>query len=299
MKVEVNTKNMKLFEALSSSTRIRILELLGESPKNIGELARKLGISSAITTRHILTLEEAGLIRCKNTPGKRGLQKVCSLVEDEITLVFEKNKKSKQYRSVSIPIGQYVNYEVTPSCGLASTEALIGMLDDPRYFSDPAHVNAALLWFRTGWIEYRIPSYVFLPQPIHAIEISVELCSEFPKYNEDWPSDIHFYLNDILLGVWVCPGDFGETPGTYTPGWWKNNSQYGFLKTIRVTNSGCMLDGIPLSNVTLDQLQLKPGKDMSFKLAVPPDTRNPGGLNIFGRGFGNYDQDIEVVVEYE
>jgi len=299
MKVEVSTKNIKLFEALSSSTRIRILELLGESPKNIGELAHNLGISSAITTRHIFMLEEAGLIYCENTPGKRGLQKVCSLVENEITLVFEKNKKSKQYRSVSIPIGQYVNYEVTPSCGLASTEALIGMLDDPRYFSDPAHVNAALLWFRTGWIEYRIPSYIFLPQPINAIEISVELCSEFPKYNEDWPSDIHFYLNDILLGVWVCPGDFGETPGTYTPGWWKNNSQYGLLKTIRITHSGCMLDGTPFSNITLDQLQLKPGKDMSFKLAVPPDTRNPGGLNIFGRGFGNYNQDIEVVVEYE
>ena len=58
MKVEVSTKNIKLFEALSSSTRIRILELLGESPKNIGELAHNLGISSAITTRHIFMLRK-------------------------------------------------------------------------------------------------------------------------------------------------------------------------------------------------------------------------------------------------
>jgi predicted transcriptional regulator len=28
------------------------------------------------------------------------------------------------------------------------------------------------------------------------------------------------------------------------------------------------------------------------RIEVKPDARHPGGVNIFGRGFGNYDQDI-------
>ena len=298
MKIAVSTKNMKLFESLSSSTRIQILKILGEGPRNIGELARLLAISSAITTRHVVMLEEAGLIQTENLPGKRGIQKICSLAENEITLTFEKNKAQREYSSVSIPIGQYTDYEVSPTCGLASTEGFIGMCDDPRYFSDPAHVNAALLWFRTGWIEYRIPSYVIASQHIQAMEISLELCSEFPNYREDWPSDIHFYLNGVLLGVWTCPGDFGSTRGAFTPGWWKNSTQYGLQKTIRITHSNCMLDGIPLSDITLGHIPIHSGKDLILRFSVPEDTRNPGGLNIFGRGFGNYDQDIEVRVEY-
>jgi len=298
MKINVSTKHMKVFESLSSKTRIRILELLAEGPKNIGELADHLGISSAITTRHISLLEEAGIIRSENIPGKRGLQKLCHLAVDKITLSFEHQSMGKDYQVVSIPVGQFSAYEVSPPCGLASPEGYIGVCDDPRYFSDPAHVNAALLWFQSGWVEYRIPSYIISSRPIHAIDISLEICSEFPGYKEDWPSDIHFYLNGILIGVWTSPGDFGKKKGIYTPDWWKAGTQYGLLKTIRITNTGCILDGIILSDITLDQLNIQPGKDISLRIAVPNTAHNVGGINLFGKGFGNYDQNIEVRVEY-
>jgi predicted transcriptional regulator len=29
-----------------------------------------------------------------------------------------------------------------------------------------------------------------------------------------------------------------------------------------------------------------------MRIAVKRESRHPGGINIFGRGFGNYDQDI-------
>lgn len=299
MKVNVSIEHMKLFETLSSKTRIRILELLSKGPKNIGELAKLLGVSSAITTRHISLMEEAGIIRTENIPGKRGLQKLCHIAVDQIILSFEHQATDKEYQLVSIPVGQFSAYEVSPPCGLASLEGYIGVCDDPRYFSDPAHVNAALIWFQSGWIEYRIPSYIISSRPIHSIEISLEICSEFPGYKEDWPSDIYFYLNEIPLGMWTSPGDFGNNKGIYTPDWWKAGSQYGLLKTIRITNTATMLDGIVLSNTTLNELNFQPGKDISFKIAVPKTTLNVGGLNLFGRGFGNYDQDIVVRVEYE
>jgi predicted transcriptional regulator len=298
MEIKINTKNMKALECLSSRTRVKILELLGEGPKNIGELASNLDVSSAITTRHISMLESAGIVQTKNLPGKRGLQKVCSLAVDKITLSLMKEPSSVKYNTVSIPIGQYASYKVSPPCGLASTQQLIGVSDDPRYFSDPDRVKASLLWFHTGWIEYKIPSYVMVTQDPSALEISLEICSEFPGYNENWPSDIHFSINDIPIGVWTSPGDFGDRKGTYTPDWWRMKTQYGLLKTLRITSEGSMLDGIILSDVSIDQIPIKHGQDLSLKISVPKDTTHPGGINIFGRGFGNYDQDIEVTVEY-
>lgn len=299
MRIPVSTKYMKLFECLSSQTRIKILELLGEGSKNIGELANILNVSSAIMTRHIAMLENSQLVTSESVPGKRGLQKICSLAADEITLTFHKELQTGKFNEVSIPIGQYVAYEVTPTCGLASTENFIGICDDPRYFSDPSHVKAALLWFQSGFVEYRIPGYIIPPQPINTINISLEICSEFPGYKEDWPSDINFYLNNVLIGTWTSPGDFGDKKGTYTPDWWKSGTQYGLLKTIQITDNGSMIDGVYLSVTSLSDIVIEPGKDMSFRIEVPNSTTHTGGMNLFGKGFGNYDQNIEVRVEYK
>ncbi|HOB91379.1 MAG TPA: ArsR family transcriptional regulator [Bacillota bacterium] len=301
MNLSVSTKHMELFECLASSTRIKILESLFEGPKNIGELANLLGISPAIVTRHIAKMEKAGLVRTESLPGKRGLQKLCHAIEQSITLQFSKraSDETHKYHLISIPIGQYSAYEVTPTCGLASTRGLIGMCDDPRYFSAPDRFEAAILWFASGYVEYRIPSYVLWPPSLRSISISMEICSEYPVYNETWPSDIHFYLDDVLLGVWTCPGDFGKQRGVYTPEWWNLGTQHGLLKTICVTKEGTMLDGVRLSDVALDQIPIAPGKDLRFRIAAPPDAERCGGVNLFGRGFGNYDQDIEVRTEYQ
>lgn len=301
MRIPINTKHMKLFESLSSVTRVKMLELLEEGPKNIGEMADLLNISSAIVTRHISLLEETGIVRTENVTGKRGIQKICSLAIDEITLYLQKNSDVKLYHAISIPIGQYTSYDVNPVCGLASTEKLIGICDDPRYFSDPDRFKAALLWFGSGWVEYSIPSYIVTSQKLRAMEISLEISSEFSGagYKEDYPSDIHFYLNNVLLGVWTSPGDYGETRGKYTPDWWRNGSSYGLLKTIRITKEGCRIDGVELSKVSLDDVKLTYGKDITFRIAVPVDAKNVGGINIFGKGFGNYDQNIEIWLENE
>ena len=31
---------------------------------------------------------------------------------------------------------------------------------------------------------------------------------------------------------------------------------------------------------------------MRLKIGIDQEAKHPGGVNIFGRGFGNYDQDI-------
>jgi len=54
--------NNKIFRALSSSTRIKILKTLAHKEMHLSGLARELNISVPVTSRHIKILEEVGLI---------------------------------------------------------------------------------------------------------------------------------------------------------------------------------------------------------------------------------------------
>ena len=47
-----------------------------------------------------------------------------------------------------------------------------------------------------------------------------------------------------------------------------------------------------ISPVSLHDLDLANHHSIRLRIAVKPDAKHPGGINIFGRGFGNYDQDI-------
>ena len=89
------------------------------------------------------------------------------------------------------------------------------------------------------------------------------------------------------------PGDFGDQRGVYTPSWWKlKGSQYGKLKSWRVSADGAFVDGVRISNVSLSALNLLGHHSIRVRIGVRETAAHPGGINIFGRGFGNYDQDV-------
>jgi predicted transcriptional regulator len=111
--------------------------------------------------------------------------------------------------------------------------------------------------------------------------------------NTDWPSDISFWINDVLIGAWTSPSDFGDKRGIYTPAWWKlEGSQYGKLTHWRVTEAGAFFGEERLSDVTLAALDLEAHHSIRLRVGIREDADHPGGINVFGRGFGNYDQDI-------
>ncbi len=299
MNIPVTIDNMSILECFSTESRVRIIELLSHNPHSISELAERLGLSSAIITRHIQKLEDAGLVRTESIAGTRGRRKVCHLQHDELTLILKNPSiapTETNHYHVSIPVGQYSRYAVKPTCGLASETGIIGMQDDPRYFSNPEHVKARHVWFASGYIEYRIPNYLVGTQQAKELTITLEICSEAPGFNENWPSDISFYLNDIEIGTWTCPGDFGRVRGILTPAWWTNGTQHGLLKTLTVRPDGSYLDGVRLSTVTPAQLDIAIGQDIGFKISCPDTAEHCGGVSLFGRRFGNYDQDIEVTI---
>jgi len=297
--IEVNSRNLAFLECLSSATRIKIIELLNDKPMNIGELAEVLGVSSAIVTKHIQKMERAGIIATESSTGKRGMQKVCSLQLDTVQLLFKTSKpEPKRSYSASIPVGQYIDCEVKPTCGMVTTTKMIGILDDPRYFADPDHVLARHIWFGSGYVEYRIPNFLLSNQKLERFEVSLEIASEAPGYNEQWPSDITFSVNGVEIGQWTCPGDFGSKPGVYTPQHFNLGSQYGLLKTLSVTSEGSFIDGLRVAEATIETIGVAYGKDVVLRIACLEDAEHCGGVSLYGRGFGNYDQDIEVKMYY-
>ena len=167
-------------------------------------------------------------------------------------------------------------------------------IDDVRVFSDPRRLAAAVVWLGHGYVEYAIPNYLTSRDQLEEIRIQVELCSEAPGSAMDWPSDIFFELNGLRLGCWTCPGCYGDHKGIYTPDWVSvyTNSQYGDLIQLVINDSGTFVDGKPISSVNVGQVSAAAQRDFRLRFESPADAKNPGGLTIFGRGYGNYDQHI-------
>lgn len=296
-------KNLKdgipLFKALSSEVRINILNLLSEYKQlNINELSEKLNLTNGALTMHVKKLEECGLIVITNLTAKHGLQKVCSLHENKIVVDMELDNPENSY-DIDLSIGHYSSYEIEPTCGIATKDKLIGEVDNPNYFADPERINASILWFTKGYIEYKIPNYLKSNQTISEIQISMEISSEAPGICNNWPSDIYFAINNINLGCWTSPGDFGDNSGLFTPSWWFPNwNQYGLLKLLSINQYGTFIDGLKISDVTLEDLNLTYKSDISLKISVPESAKHIGGVTIFGKYFGNYNQGIHVRVIY-
>ena len=290
-------EGIDILRALASPARVSVMKLLHDhGPMNVNDISRALGLPQSSVSANIQQLEDAGLIRTERISAKKGNQKVCFPEYDEILVMFKKDATAanKTDIEVSMPLGLYTSCEVSAPCGICATDGIIGLLDVPDTFLDPGRMRAGLIWFTRGYIEYQFPNNTRLVGAgISAMEFSMELSSEVPGTAANWPSDITVSVNHIDIGTWTSPGDFGDKRGVYTPAWWKlKGSQYGMLKSWRVMDDGTYVDGVKISPVSLKDLDLGNHKSIRLRIGVRDDARHPGGVNIFGRGFGNYDQDI-------
>src|SRR5690625_2197766 len=289
-----------IFEALNSKVRVRILEMLMEHKElNLDYFAKALNISNSAITMHIKKLSAANLIDITTASGIRGSMKICTLKVDRILIDFEQETLPVNVRSFELGIGHFTNYSVEPTCGIVTNEKIIGEFDEPRYFSFTDRYNAALLWFTSGYLEYKIPNPLKPDESIRELQISLEISSEAPGFSSHYPSDIHFNINDVNLGYWTTPGEYNDKPGNFTPTWWfPNLGQYGKKKMLIINENGTYIDGITISNKTIDELKIAFDSDISFKIAAPKDAANAGGLMILGKGFGEYNSGIEIKMHY-
>ena len=293
----VPEQDVGVIRGIASAVRLDILRTLRQAgPLNVNGIARALGLPQSTVATNIQMLEEAGLVHTEAVKASKGQQKLCSVRFDEIVIRLDGSpvQKVPDVVEVAMPLGLYTSSDVSAPCGLCSVEGIIGPLDVPDGFLDPGRMRAALIWFGRGFVEYKFPNNAkVLKASLAALEFSLELSSEVPGTNADWPSDISLWVNGNKLGTWMSPGDYGDKRGRFTPNWWKlGGSQYGELTTWRITQRGTFVNDRCISSVTLGALKLEEHHSVRLRIGIEEDARHPGGINIFGRGFGNHDQDI-------
>ena len=296
-------KTALVCKALSSESRLRILNTIVEQPAIISELASRLSIPPSTMTMHIQLLEKAGLIKVTPLPGSRGAQKRCGPIIDGVSIdiihSLPISNTSRLLFQQDMPIGNYFDFQVSAPCGIASEQGYISHDDDPEGFFSPERFSAQIIWLSYGYLEYRFPTSALLGtgNQVDRIEFMIEMCSETFSYNEDWRSDVSFWINGNELGTIECSGDHGGRNGKNNPAWWPNYAtQFGDLHHITITNERCNIDSQSASNHSLSSLSIEEHNEIRVRIGVKPDARFAGGLNLFGPLFGDFGHGILMQV---
>jgi predicted transcriptional regulator len=100
-------------------------------------------------------------------------------------------------------------------------------------------------------------------------------------------------INDIDVHTILSPGDFGGRQGKFTPEhWFINNTQYGLLYTIKIDESGTYLNNILASQKNISDFPISDLPYIKLSIGVDENSVHCGGINLFGKRFGDYNQSI-------
>lgn len=287
--------------ALSVPDRVRILDLLATRSMNLNEISKELDIPVSSVSNHINALSEAKLVLVTYQPSTKGHVKMCSSMVVSVDIQSDQGEKKEQGDySMEMPVGMYFDCSVSAPCGMTGAEKQLFTPDAPEYFYFPERKDAELVWFTHGYVSYMFPYAVSdLGKKVGQIDFSLEICSEAVYYRNVWPSDITFLINDVEVLTWTCPGDFGGRRGVYTPEFWPvTSSQFGLLKKISVSAAGTFLDDqLMHRDVTIKDLGITPGKAVKFTVLIKEDAKHRGGINIYGKRFGDFPQSIIMTIK--
>lgn len=287
---------LKITRALASEDRLKILKYLLNRSVNIMSIANDLNMPISSVSRHIDILSDAGLIIITYQPGLKGHAKYCAqaVLDVHISLVASTQKNKSNAFIMEMPVGMFSEIDANAPCGMIGAKNPLGNFDDPQVFFSPLRSEAECLWFESGSISYSFPSPVHDKSIRKRISFSLELCSDTIYFNNKWPSDITIKINDVEILTYTSPGNFGGKRGKFTPEYWPvTSSQFGQLKKFSVDREGVYIDNVFQHNqVTFDDLHLFDGNSIKFQIEVKKDAEHRGGLTLFGKNFGDFEQAI-------
>ncbi|WP_278465026.1 winged helix-turn-helix domain-containing protein [Saccharolobus islandicus] len=82
-------KIYEISKALSTMTRINILQLVSIMPMSISELTENLNMSKGNISSHISELENLGLVEVEYQNGIKGIKKIIKAKYDKIVIVLK------------------------------------------------------------------------------------------------------------------------------------------------------------------------------------------------------------------
>jgi len=286
--------------ALSHELRLKILNQLQNKSYTIPELAEINDTSVSSIVYHVEILQDAGLIEIKLTPAPKGMVRKCHRVLQAFKLQlfreFESPSAGKTFH-YSIGVGDFIDCHPKADYSFATIEKHYTCTWNTIF--RPERHNAQIIWSDSGFLTYAFPNDFAKYHKCRELSISLELCSETINHDNDWKSEITFWLNDREICTYGSPGDFGDRTGILNPEWWTKSldspTQYGILKKITVDKNGVYLDGKIINrNVTLGSLNLSDSNRITLKIGNKPGSAFMGGFNLFGKSFGDYPIDIEI-----
>lgn len=290
----------RLGRALSVPERVRIMKSLLSATKSIAEISEELDIPASSVSRHIDVLAEAGLVHVMYKPTLKGHTKYCSqaILSFSVSLEPAGEKLEDKGYTVEMPIGMFSHCHIKAPCGMTGAEAFIETFDNPNVFFSPERVHAECIWFDQGFISYHFPADFSKSSKYSQITFSFEVCSETMYHNNEWKSDITVCVNGLEVITFTSPGDFGGRRGKYTPLYWPvTSTQFGLLKRITINESGVWEDnGFVSDKVRFSDLKIGANTSVRLDIGVKGDAEHKGGVNLFGKNFGNYPQAIIMTI---
>ncbi|MBS1400086.1 MAG: ArsR family transcriptional regulator [Clostridia bacterium] len=297
----------RVANALNAPTRRKILSLLTANSYTIQEIADRLNMSLSNTSFHVKFLQKAGLVNLTQNHSKRGNEKIVALEKHCLEILFineaENSFPSSSHAfSTELPVGSFTLFDIVPPCGIADADGnLIGAEALPDIFYNYKRIKGEIIWFTEGYLEYHVSNAAIKNKVLEALQISCEVCSECANYNNSFKSDITFWMNDKEIGTYTSPGDFGGRSGKYTPkSWPAASTQYGMLVQIRIDEMCVLINQVNVSSeISIDDFAfITKEKCLRFKLGVKKNAKYAGGLNLFGRNFGDFQQGIRISATY-
>lgn len=293
-----------LGDALASPTRLKILKQLQIEPfiKTVPQLVNELKIPTTTLMHHLEKLEKGKLIQVRYKGSSSGTTRVISRTYGECNLELMYGRYYQELElgncaEQSLEIGSYADFE-GEKIVFASENTLYSDIGTP--FSDKRHL-AQLIYTTHGIITYYFSNTVARNSIVKEIVFSLELCSEASYYDNDYKSNITFWINGKEVATYLSLGDYGDRRGMLTPTWWSSrNTQYGKLVNLKVNSQGVFLNDKQVSSkVTLKDLQLDKGNKIKIAFGNKDGCEHDGGFNLFGKKFGDYAQDLVLKIYYE
>lgn len=286
--------------ALASPIRVKILRQLNDGGKTLSELAQLNMVSFSSVMFHVNLLEKASLVKIIEVKTRKGKTKMiykgCLHISVSLASLDERKDCSIENFHQSIPVGYFTDAKFGTNNGYVTIK------DTKNFYSDaPFNLNrfdAGIIYTNKGYVEYSFDNSYAKGKRVVEISFSLEICSETPFYNNEFESLIGFSVNDIELCSYLSPGDFGGRRGKYNPDTLGNQTtQYGCLVKIDINRNGVYLNGILVDvKNNLDKLNIMSNNCIRFKIESKQKDGLYGGFNIFGKNFGDYNQDIEMII---
>ena len=292
--------------ALSHELRLKILNQLQIKPHTVPELAAVNDTSVNSIVYHTEILQNAGLIEINLIPSQKGTVRMCYRVLQEMHLQlfrpYANEKAPSEEIKYAVKVGDFVDCDPDANYSFVTENNFYTCTWNTIY--RPERHDAGIIWGDKGYLTYAFPNDFAKYRKCTEISLMLELCSETVGHNNNWKSDITFWLNDVELCTYLSPGDFGDRDGLLCPPFWSkwgdNVTMYGLLKNIKVNNQGVFLDGeLVNQNVKLNNLNLDKSNKVLLKIGNKPNAQHVGGFNLFSKNFGDYPIDIELTAVVE